>query len=254
MTAADLTLPVGPGRNDGGAGGKKGSAAGKILIGCGLVGVLSALLCCCGGGALITFAPNMMLSYFLEDQPLPGATTAAMPLVAASAKERACTALAAGEQITLSPDDVSVMALGGGSPDVAVLRIGAEGDRATMDFSLANAEEPPRYFNLHTRGAFKIEKGWFTDLKLDEFILSGHDWSAFVAGQQMATNANQSLANERAQNPDLGAVLDSTEYVAVEGGAFAVRLQPDGAAKRLLCDLGSLESLLQAQPTAPSFE
>lgn len=225
-----------------------------MLLGCGVLAVGFTLLCCCGGGVLTTFGPDMMLSYFLEDAPLPGGTTAAMPLVAASAKERACAALAVGEQVVLSPSDASVMLMGGGLPEVAVLRIAAEGEKATLDLSFAVTEESTRYVNVHTRGGFKIEKGWFTDLKLDEFILSGHDWSEYVRDQQMASSANQSMANQRVQNPEIGALLDSTEYLAVEGGAFAVRLQPDGAANRLLCGGGSLESLMQAQPDAPSLE
>lgn len=243
-TREDLANPAGA--TDGG--GRKGSAAPKVLAGCAVVGVLSTILCCCGGGALLHYAPEMMLSYFLEDHPLPGATTAAMPAVAAATRAQACASLAAGEQVSLSPDDLAVLALGSGGLDITVLRVTATGDRAALDLSVPNGDAPPRYFNLHTKGAFTLEKGWFTDMKLDEFVLSGHDWSSYVAAQQLATNANQSLANERAKNPDLGAVLDSVEHMAVEDGHFTARLRPDGEAKRLVCDMASLDPMAVPAP------
>ncbi len=233
---------------------KRRGKAGTLLVGCcgGLVAL--TVLCCCGGLVGWHYAPGMAVSYFFEKDPLPGGTTKANPAAALAAKERACTALAAGQEAVVTPDEIAQMVLSGGGDNVTVLRVGASGDRATLDFSFPDTDEPPTYFNLHLKGGGVMDKGWFTALKIDEVVVSGHDWSSAVAGQELSTSANQSLANERSQHEEFGPFLDSTEHLAIRDGAFAAKLAPDGEAKHLLCDSPALQELVPPELTTPGLE
>ncbi len=211
-----------------------GGGSGWLLKGLGCMGVL-AILCCCGGFVGIQLFPMMFLSYFLSDTPLPGPTVEPKPVVAALEQGAACALLATVGEARLSPEAVERWVAGKGDPELRVLRVGASGDEGSLELSVATEEQPPRYFNLQLQGAFTMDRGWFTDLRLSRVIVRDHDWSSYVTGMQLAENANQSLANQRAEQPEAAMLLDGIEHLAVEGGSYVIRLQPDSVAMQRLC-------------------
>lgn len=228
------------------------STGGRLLVGCAVFGVVSAVLCCGCGGALSLLLPGMARSWLLEDHPLPGPTTEPDAAASAATALQACTAFAAGQEVHLTPDEVARWVVGDGSADLTVLRIGATGPQASLDLSVATDDSPTLWFNLQMVGSLELDHGWFTSLRTDSIVISGHDLSAYVAGQDLAVQANQSLANQRAGNPDVGPALDSVEHVAIADGAFVIKLTPDGLAKQALCDALPLDSLIPQDAGLPT--
>ncbi len=214
--------------------GKEGSGGGWLLKGLGCMALL-AILCCCGGFISLRFFPEMLLAYFLSDAPLPGPTTEPKPVVGALERAGVCAMLAVTGEAKMEPDAVARLVLGEGKPDLTVLRVGASGDEGSLELSVATDNAPPRYFNLQLQGAFAIQQGWFTDMRLSRVIVSEHDWSSFVAGQQLTQQANQSLANERAKDANFAMLLDSIDHLRVEDGAYVLGLKRDGLAMQQLC-------------------
>jgi hypothetical protein len=76
-------------------------------------------------------------------------------------------------------------------------------DRAVCDLSLQPNPNVAEYVNVHAVGRFQIEHGWFTAMSLDEIRVAGFDLAPYVVGQDLTMNANQSLAQQRAENDDL---------------------------------------------------
>lgn len=81
---------------------------------------------------------------------------------------------------------------------VVVLLLTA-GERAVLDLSVNMAEG--QWLNVHGAAAFTMEHGWFTDLRIDEARLSDWDLGPALVGQQLAQNANQSLARNAPRTP-----------------------------------------------------
>jgi len=233
---------------------KGGSTAGRALVGCGVFGLVSAVLCCGCSGVLAAMFPSMAQSWLFEDHPLPGPTTEANPAAYAAAAKQACDAFAAGEETAVEPVEFARALLGAGDSGISVLRITADGPQATMDLSWATPDAPDLWLNVHTRGTFGMDHGWFTALRVDEFVLSGHDLGPYLSGQDLTPNANQSLANERAKNPDLGPMLDSVERFEVRGGMFVVKLTPDGLARSVVCDGMAMPGLVPDGGEVPALE
>lgn len=250
--SARSTAPEPPGRSAASPAPPPKSTGGRLLVGCAVFGLASAVLCCGCGGVLSLLLPSMARSWLLEDHPLPGPTTEPDPAASAATALKACTAIAAGQEVQLTPDEVARWVVGDGSAELTVLRIGATGPQASLDLSVATDDNPTLWFNLQMVGSLELDHGWFTSLRTDSIVISGHDLSAYVAGQELAVQANQSLANQRAGNPDVGPALDSVEHVAIADGAFVVKLAPDGLAKQALCDALSLDSLIPQDAGMPA--
>lgn len=250
--APDTTAPTVPAAPPPAAKGR--STAGRLLVGCGVFGLVSAVLCCGCSGVLAAMFPSMARSFLFEDHPLPGPTTEPDPAAYAAAAARSCAAFAAGEEATVEPIDLARGLLGAGDSGVDVLRITAEGPQATLDLSVPNTDAPDLWLNVHTRGRFGVDHGWFTTLRIDELVLSGHDLAPYLSGQDLAASANQSLANERASDPDLGPVLDSVSLFEVREGKFAVKLTPDGLARSVLCDGMAMPGISPPDAGLPGLE
>lgn len=210
------------------------SGSGWLLKGLGCLGVL-AVLCCCGGLVGLRFFPEMLMSFFLEDAPLSVPPTPPQPVRAALERAAACLALTTTGEAKLDPDAVGRMLIGEGDPDVAALFVGASSDQGHLELSLATDDQPPRYFNLQVSAAFTISNGWFTDLRTSRLFVGGHDATPWLSGQQLAAQANQSLANKRAEDPEMGAFMDGIESAKVDLGQLVLRLRPGSPAMEKLC-------------------
>ncbi len=232
------------------------SNAGKLLLGCGVFGLASAVICCGCSGVLVAMMPSLAGNWILQDHPLPGPTTKPDPAASAATMVKACTAFAAGEQVSLTPEELSRAALGSGSPSITVLEVGADGDTARLALSVEVDDEggAARWFNLQMAGTFAVDHGWFTSLRTDTVQVADHDLSPYLRGQDLAVQANQSLANQRIQNPDIGDALDSVEHMEVKDGNFLVKLAPNGAAMFMVCDPTALNALVPEVPEVPAIE
>ena len=99
----------------------------------------------------------------------------------------------------------------------------------TVDFALsAHFPEIDRFLNLTAQAGFEMEHGWFTDFTVEELKLGDWDLGQYTRGQQLAENANQSMANQRSQDPDVARALDQIDHLWIEDGAIWVELAPDG--------------------------
>lgn len=215
------------------------SGCARWLLGCfGLLAV-STVLCCCGGFITLRFFPMVFLSFLVEDQPLAGAVPEPAPVATKLERALQCVSLVTTGSARISPEAMTRILVREREPKLRVLQLGAEGDEASLDLSVATDETPARYFNLSLQGSFTLEQGWFTDLRFSRAVVSGHDLSRWLVGQQLAQQANQSMANQRSQNPDVGPTLDSIERFTVSDGAFQVSLASGGVAMERLCGDGA---------------
>lgn len=212
----------------------KSSGGGWLIKGLGCMGLL-AVLCCCGGIITVRFFPDFLLGYVLADTPLPGPTTEAKPVIGALEQGATCLLLATTGEAPVSPEAVARWLAEDAEADLTVLRVNASGDEAALDLSVATDDSPPRYFNLQLQGSFTMTKGWFTDLRVSRLIVRDHDWSSYMIGQQLTQQGNQSLANERAKNPDLAELLDGVNKLTVQDGSFVIGLERDSMAMQRLC-------------------
>lgn len=105
---------------------------------------------------------------------------------------------------------------------------------ATIDlsFDLTEPGAQPMWFNLHARGSLTMEKGWCTAASIEELDVSGWELGPMVAGEeaQLVRSLNQSLANQRAEDPEIGDKLDAIERFTVEGDAVVLTVTPEGVA------------------------
>lgn len=210
------------------------SAGGWLLKGLGCMALLT-LLCCGLGLALLMLSPGLLAGFFLADQPLPLETTERKPLIGAVERTAACAALLGTGRASLPPETVARWLVEDADPGLTVLRFDAEGEEGALAVSIATDESPPRYLNVQLDAAFTMQRGWFTDLRLSRLVLRDHDWSGFLAGQQLAEHANRSLADQRAQDVDLGPSLDSVRLMKIEDGELVLELEPESPLLAKMC-------------------
>lgn len=200
---------------------------GKGLLGCLVVLLLAALACCCSGTILLYYTPEILVALATSDHPLPIA-----PIVVDEARNEATMTRMSDElertrTTTLSGDELTRI-VASSSPGTLV-RIAVQGGRASLDLSVPLEESA--WVNVHVVGRFVIEHGWFTDVQIDEARLAEWELGAFVAGQQLAANVNQSLAQERAKDSGLDEMFSVMERVAVDEDTFRMTLTEGGLAQ-----------------------
>jgi hypothetical protein len=209
---------------------KKGAGCGVLVLGTLVLSVGATALCCGGGVVLLWLSPRMFLEMMVEPQPLAVAMPAPDPVAAEASRARICGDILAVRPTTVSGDELTQFGLEGAIPELKVFRAQIAGDDLTMDVSVEL--EPGQYINLHGKGGFTMDHGWFTDSTFDEATFSGWDLGGYVVGQQLAPDMNRSLANERAKTPELGPLLDAWDTVAVRGGV--IELVPNAGAAQVM--------------------
>lgn len=220
----------------------------KALIGCGVVAIGGSVLLCGGLVAVVAASPWLLVHLVAQDAPLD------IPKVEVSESERiavgqrVCTELARQGSTQVSGDELTQLMLTG--PDAPQLvRIAADGEQAVFDLSVETEPGNGKWINVHGRGGMAMEHGWFVRFTMDELTIGGFDLGQYTAGQDLMAQANQNLAQQRAQNPEQYAAMDSIDRLSVEGGVFTMALAEGGA----LPACAGVELLPEPEP-APAVE
>lgn len=193
----------------------------------GTVGVfVASIVVCCGGGAIVlALIPGWFMDALTDEVPLAVTMPPADPVLAEAARKRVCEDLIAVRPSRVTGAELTALAQDGGPPGASVFLVQTAGDTLTVDLSVPL--EPGQWVNVHGKGGFTMDHGWFTDATFQEAVFSSWDLQPYLVGQK-ATEFNQSLANERAKTPALGPMLDAFDTIAVKGDA--IELTPNAAA------------------------
>ncbi|GDX78210.1 hypothetical protein LBMAG42_00210 [Deltaproteobacteria bacterium] len=197
------------------------SGSRKGLLGCGLVFAGSCVLCC-GGGVLGTyFAPDILLWMATADHPIDVPATAYDEAKQVEVRARLYKELDETGATTITAEDINVLAASSGDTRAHVAMVGDE-----LTFDLTTPVEPggDQHINVHLRTAFVMEGGWFTHLTMPEATLSDWDLGQYMVGQELAMNANQSLAQQRAKDPEMDALIAAVERMAVADGTLQIKM------------------------------
>lgn len=231
------------------------SGCGTWLLGAVVVGSIGVIGCCGCSGVGVLVAPNFFIAMaawmMLEDAPLGPPPVALDAATREAVVAQACGDLWAGRATKLDPTQMAGVLAFGAGPEVQHLAIRPTADGWDMALSV-QTEPGADYLNFSGTGAFTMERGWFTDARIDAVSMAGWHFDEYVKGQQLATNMNQSLANQRADNPALGPLLDSFEKISTAGGQLELVPGPGTAEQLEVCaPYRPLAELVPAVPAAP---
>jgi hypothetical protein len=184
------------------------------------------VLACGGGVVLVLAAPSLLLRLVTSDAPLP------LPPVHADAAQRTtittrmCAELAGTGTTRVSGSELTQLFAGAeGAPGRVRIDVDVE-DRAVLDYSGELEPGSDRWINVHGKGGMRMEHGWFEHFTVDELTVGDWDLGQFTHGQELAMQANQNLAQQRAQKPQDFAALDAFEAIAVERGGVTLVAAP----------------------------
>ncbi len=191
----------------------------KWLFGCLGVSAGSALLCCCGAGIGTWYLPEIVVALATSDAPLDIEATPYDPARQEALKEELRATLDREGTVRLDAPTLNILL----APEAdGRIRVAMAGGTGTFDASIPT--DGSAWLNVHVQGTFVMEHGWVQSATIDELTLSDMDFGGFMAGQNVAPQFNKSLSDQRIQNPDLAAMLDSTDRVAIEDGVLVVTL------------------------------
>ncbi len=211
---------------------KKGNKL-TVILGClGLLILLSLLACCGGGAALFLFGPGLLVGLVVSDEPLPVQVVKWDEGRVEMLEDQLATQMLTDRTIELTGDELTQLVISEDTGQMVAFRIDIDDQgRGVMDVSLQLEPSQPQYLNLHTVGDFEIEDGWFTDFTVDTLDIGKFDVGQYVAGQQLKDNVNQSLAQQRVQDPEVGQAFDMIELLTIENGQFVLTLTDEGVAQ-----------------------
>ncbi len=186
--------------------------------------VLLSMACCCGCAGFWHFLPQMAIAAFTEEGPLKTPVVDPDPGVG----ERLERAFQAGGPVRITGEEMVQLVEPWEDEELYALWVDVRPDD-TVDFALSvHFDDIDRYLNLQMKGGFELEHGWFTDFTMEELQLGPWDIGQYTKGQQLADQANQSMANQRAQDPQVARSLDQIERVWIEDGAIWIELADGG--------------------------
>jgi len=208
---------------------KKGKAL-TVVLGCLVLLILLSVVVCCGGGALLFIAgPGMLAGFVVSDEPLDVHTVKWDEARVEALAEEVGRDAVDDRTIELSGEELTQFVLAEAEEELVAFRIDIDdSERAVFDLSLQPDMSQPQYVNLHAIAEFTIEDGWFTHFQVDELSVGKFDVGQYMAGQELKDNVNQSLAQQRVQDPDVGKTFDMVEYLGVENGRFVLKLSEEG--------------------------
>ncbi len=217
----------------------------------GTVGIfVASIVACCGGGAVIVaLIPGWVMEAVTDDHPLAVVMPPADPVLAEAARKRVCEDLIAVRPARVTGPELTALAQDGGPPGASVFVVQVAADTLTMDLSVPL--EPGQWVNVHGKGGFTMDHGWFTDATFQEAVFSSWDVAPYLAGQK-AAEFNQSLANERAKTPTLGPMLDAFDTVTVKGDA--IELTPNATAAAMVATCAAYAPLPSVEAVVPSSQ
>ncbi len=186
--------------------------------------VALSMACCCGCAGFWHFLPDIFVAAFTEEGPLKAPVVDPDPEVG----DRLERAFAAGGPVQVTGEEIVQLVEPWNEEELYAFWVDVRPDD-TVDFALSvHFPEIDRFLNVQVQSGFEMERGWFTDFTVEEMKLGTWDLGQYVRGQQLAENANQSMANQRSQDPDVARALDQIDHLWLEDGALWVELAPDG--------------------------
>lgn len=207
----------------------EGKGTNKLfMFGC-IAFIALGLLSCCGGGVLLLVSPQLLIGLVLEKEPLPVEVWQWSESDVDALEQRLAAEMADDRRIELTGEELTQIVLSGDDDALQAFRIDVdEQDRAVVDVSIRTQDPDPRYVNLHLVGDMTLEQGWLTLLVVDELEIGKFDLGQYIAGQDITDDANQSLAQQRVQDPEIGESLDMIQLLTIEDGRFVLELTEDG--------------------------
>ncbi|MSQ00558.1 MAG: hypothetical protein EXR71_01535 [Myxococcales bacterium] len=191
----------------------------RWLLGCLGVSGVSALLCCCGAGIGTWYLPEIVVALATSDAPLDIEATAHDPARQEALKAELRATLDRVGTVRIDAPTLNVLLAPG---DDGRIQVAMDGGTGTFDASIPT--DGSGWVNVHVKGTFVMEHGWVESATIDELKLSDWDLGGFMVGQNVAPQFNKSLSDQRVQHPELAALLDATERVAIEDGVLVVTL------------------------------
>ncbi len=201
-----------------------------VILGClGLLILLSLLACCGGIGAVFLIGPGMLVGLVVQDEPLPVQVVKWDEARVEHIEDRLAQEMLTDRTIELTGEELTQLIISGDTGQMVAFRIDIDDQgRADMDMSIQLDPTQPQYLNIHTVGDFTIEDGWFTDFTVDEIDIGKFDLGQYLAGQQLKDDVNQSLAQQRVQDPQVAQTFDWIELLTIEDGQIILTLTEEG--------------------------
>lgn len=201
-----------------------------VILGClGLLILLSLLACCGGGAALFLVGPGLLVGLVVSDEPLPVQVVKWDEGRVEMFEDQLATEMLSDRTIELTGDELTQLVISEDTGQLVAFRIDIDDqERGVLDMSVQLDPSQPQYFNMHAVGDFEIEDGWFTEFTVDTLDIGKFDIGQYVAGQQLKDNVNQSLAQQRVQDPEVGQAFDMIELLTIEDGQFVLTLTDEG--------------------------
>ncbi len=212
---------------------KKGKAL-TITLGCIVLLLLGSVVLCCGGGALLVIAgPGVLLSFVVSDEPLPVQTVKWDDSAVEALEDRIGQDILDDRTVSLTGEELTQLMLSDEDvDDLPAFRIAVDDqDRGVFDLSVQLDPAQPQYLNIHAVGDFTVEDGWFTYLVIDEMEIGKFDLGQYIVGQDLHADANNSLAQQRVNDPEAAEAIDMIEYLAVEDGHFTLTFTEEAMTK-----------------------
>lgn len=189
-----------------------------------VVFLLGFLACCCGCAGIWHFLPEIMVAAFTEGQPLTAPTVPPDPTIA----DRVQARFEAGGPVTITAEELVQLVDPSSEEQIDAFWIEIHPDDSAEIILSVGIDDQDKWFNLHSIFSFEMEHGWFTHFTVDDLVAGGWDLGQYMAHQELAQQANQSMANQRAQDPQVAATLDEVEHLWFEDGAMHVTLAEGG--------------------------
>ena len=211
---------------------KKGRTL-TIVVGClALLALLTCFACCGGIAAVVLVGPGILVGLVVSDEPLPVQTVEWDEARVEQLEQRLAEQLATDRTLRLTGEEMTQLVISGDEDELVAFRIEVDAqDRAVLDLSLQLDPAQPQYVNFHAVGDFTIEDGWFTQCQFEELDVGKFDVGKYVAGQELEDDVNQSLAQQRASDPQVAEMFDMVEYLGIDDGALVLTLTEEGVQK-----------------------
>lgn len=211
---------------------KRGRWKGCLLGGC-IVSLVLCVLLCCGGtiGLIVGWkaAVNYVLGYFVADNPLPAPTDRWDDAQVATLEQRVIDELEQQHTLTATGEELGQWAAHEiDDPQLTVFHMAIDDeDRASLDVSYQLDPTQQQWINMHVQLEAEMEDGWFTEFVIHEMDFGEIDLIQEASGQDMTAEANQNLAQQRAQDPKVDQAADWVEHLEIDDGQLKLTLTED---------------------------
>ncbi len=206
---------------------------GCLLGGC-IVSLVLCVLVCCGGLIALLFIWKylvaLILGYFVAGDPLPAPTDRWDDAQVAAVEQRVTEELEQNRTLTLSGEELGQWAAHEiDDPQLTVFHVRVDDqDRASLDLSYQLDPTQQQWINIHVQGEVEMEDGWFTEFVIHEMDLGDIDLIQQASGQDMTAEANQNLAQQRAQDPKVDQTMDWIEHLEFDDGQIQITFTEEG--------------------------